>query len=137
MSFDCTNYQHQFRLDNRLDKTTVSHDNHVLQTIFLDKNSQHMWTIDQIDTDKVIEGKWRHKLGHRWQHYVGVVSGVMFINGENRSCLAGYWTLVNMHELACISGIVAAYRLGADYEKFDDFAEDFFKEYLLLSHGVI
>jgi hypothetical protein len=41
-----------------------------------------------------------------------------------------------MHELACISGIAAAFRLGAEYEKFDDFAEDFFSKYLLLSHGV-
>lgn len=40
-----------------------------------------------------------------------------------------------MHELACVSGIAAAYRLGADYAKFDDFAEDFFSKYLLLSHG--
>jgi hypothetical protein len=28
-----------------------------------------------------------------------------------------------MHELAYVSGIVAAYRLGADYVKFDNFAE--------------
>jgi len=42
----------------------------------------------------------------------------------------------NMHELACVSGIAAAYRLGADYIKFDDFAEDFFSKYLLVSHGV-
>lgn len=42
----------------------------------------------------------------------------------------------NMHELACVSGIAAAYRLGAEYVKFDDFAEDFFVKYLLLSHGV-
>ncbi|SRR6266536_152856 len=41
-----------------------------------------------------------------------------------------------MHELACVSGIAAAYRLGVDYVKFDDFAEDFFSKYLLLSHGV-
>jgi hypothetical protein len=41
-----------------------------------------------------------------------------------------------MHELACVSGIAAAYRLGADYVKFDDFAEDFFSKYLLVSHGV-
>ena len=43
----------------------------------------------------------------------------------------------NMHELACVSGIAAAYRLGADYKRFDDFAEDFFAKYLLLSHGFI
>lgn len=41
-----------------------------------------------------------------------------------------------MHELACVSGIAAAYRLGADYVKFDDFAQDFFSKYLLVSHGV-
>lgn len=41
-----------------------------------------------------------------------------------------------MHEIACISGIAAAYRLGANYEVFDDFAEDFFSKYLLVSHGV-
>lgn len=40
-----------------------------------------------------------------------------------------------MHELACVSGIAAAYRLGAEYVAFDDFAEDFLKKYLLLSHG--
>jgi hypothetical protein len=41
-----------------------------------------------------------------------------------------------MHELACVSGIAAAYRLGAEYVKFDDFVEDFFSKYLLVSHGV-
>jgi hypothetical protein len=43
----------------------------------------------------------------------------------------------NMHELACVSGIAAAYRLGAEYIKFDDFASDFFAKYLLISHGII
>lgn len=42
----------------------------------------------------------------------------------------------NMYELACVSGIAAAYHLNADYVKFDNFAEDFFSKYLLLSHGV-
>ena len=41
-----------------------------------------------------------------------------------------------MHEVACVSGIAAAYRLGAAYTKFDDFAQDFFAKYLLLSHGL-
>ena len=60
----------------------------------------------------------------------------MFLNGKNSTWFAGSWTLVNMHEMACVSGIAAAYRLGADYEVFDDFAEDLFKKYLLISHGV-
>lgn len=41
----------------------------------------------------------------------------------------------NMHEIACISGIAAAYQPGATYEPFDDFAEDFFAKYLLVCHG--
>jgi len=32
--------------------------------------------------------------------------------------------------------IAAAYHLGAEYDKFDNFSEDFFSKYLLLSHGV-
>ena len=35
-----------------------------------------------------------------------------------------------------MSGIAAAYRLGAEYEVFDDVAEDLLKKYLLISHGV-
>lgn len=175
MSFDCTNYQHQFRTEN--DDAAVApvpYENHVFQSIFLDKNNRHLWTIDDIDESKVICKKWWHQLGHRWQHYVRVVPGMMFINGKNNTYFAGSWTLVvscsiflnsiflfflfttphhatliithrmltllilqNMHELACVSGIAAAYRLGAEYVKFDDFAEDFFKKYLLISHGVL
>ncbi|KAG9239402.1 flavin-containing amine oxidasedehydrogenase-like protein [Amylocarpus encephaloides] len=136
MSFDCTNYQHQFRMDQDSETAPIRYDHHVFQTIFLDKTNKDLWTIDEIDEDKVIERKWWHQLGHRWQHYVRVVPGMMFLNGKNRTWFAGSWTLVNMHEVACISGIAAAYRLGADYVKFDDFAENFFSKYLLLSHGV-
>lgn len=136
MAFDCTNYQHQFRMDHNADKPPQPYEQHVFQSIFLDKQQKHMWTIDNIDPDKIILRKWWHQLGHRWQHYVRVVPGMMFLNGRNHTWFAGSWTLVNMHEMACVSGIAAAYRLGADYEVFDDFAEDLFKKYLLLSHGV-
>ncbi|CAL3965959.1 hypothetical protein PZA11_002770 [Diplocarpon coronariae] len=132
MSFDCSNYQHQFRSGEE----TSSAPAHVFQSIFLDKCRDDLWTIGEIDEDKIIERKWWHQLGHRWQHYMRVVPGMMFINGKNHTLFAGSWTLVNMHELACVSGIAAAYRLGANYVKFDDFAEDFFSKYLLLSHGV-
>lgn len=136
MSFDCSNYQHQFRMDHDADKTPLPYEQHVFQSIFLDKTQRHLWTIDRIDETKIIERKWWHQLGHKWQHYTRVVPGMMFINGKNHTWFAGSWTLVNMHELACVSGIAAAYRLGADYVKFDDFAETFFSNYLLLSHGV-
>lgn len=89
MAFDCTNYQHQFKQGEDGGETK-----HVFQSIFLDKESRHLWTIDDIDEEKVIEKKWWHQLGHRWQHYVRVVPGMMFINGRNRTLFAGSWTLV-------------------------------------------
>ena len=155
MSFDCTNYQHQFRMDHDTEVAPIDYENHVFQSIFLDKTNREMWTIDEIDESKIIERKWWHQLGHRWQHYARVVPGMMFINGKQHTLFGGSWTLVvsssrirrvglrtlliklqNMHEMACVSGIAAAYRLGADYVKFDDFAEDLFSKYLLISHGM-
>lgn len=141
MSFDCTNYQHQFRLhEDGSPKTqdgnpSIPYENHVFQSIFLDSSRAHLWTLPQISESKIIERKWWHQLGHRWQHYVRVVPGMMFLHGRNKTWFAGSWTLVNMHELACVSGIAAAWRLGADYVAFDDFAETFFRNYVLLCHG--
>ena len=161
VSFDSTNYQHHLRTDLDASKAPTTFDNHAFQLIFLDKTKQHLRTMDQIDESKVIEKRWWYQLGHRWQHYLRVVAGMMFINGRNHTWYAGSWTLVvsspapslcksfrlfkrnvpntpeNMHELACISGIAAAYRMGANSEAFDDFAEDFFKKYLLISHDVL
>ena len=94
MAFDCTNYQHQFRMDHDADKPPIPYDRHVFQSIFLDNTQRHLWTIDQIDKTKIIEQKWWHQLGHRWQHYVRVVPGMMFLNGKNRTWFAGSWTLV-------------------------------------------
>ncbi|KAL7932011.1 hypothetical protein V8C35DRAFT_101065 [Trichoderma chlorosporum] len=134
MSFNCSNYQHQFK-HGQASASPESSFESVYQTIFLDKRRSDLWTIDGIDEAKIIKRNWWHQLGHRWQHYIRVVPGVMFLQGRSNTYFAGSWTLVNMHEVACISGIAAAYRLGADYQKFDDFAQDFFVKYLLVSHG--
>ena len=135
MAFDCTNYQHQFRQPHS--KPPQPHHDHVFQSIFLDKNNSHLWTWDSIDPDKIIIRKWWHQLGHRWQHYVRVVPGMMFLQGKNKTMFCGSWNLVNMHEMACVSGIAAAWRLGAEYEVFDDFAEDLFQKYVLINHGKV
>ncbi len=94
MSFDCTNYQHQFRMDHNADVAPIPFERHVFQSIFLDKTNSQLWTIEQIDKSKIIERKWWHQLGHRWQHYVRVVPCMMFINGKNKTLFAGSWTLV-------------------------------------------
>lgn len=88
MSFNCSNYQHQFRQAAEGDKEPV------YQTIFLDKSRQDTWTMDGIDERKIIKVNWWHQLGHRWQHYLKVVPCMMFINGRNSTCFAGSWTLV-------------------------------------------
>ncbi|RHZ49479.1 hypothetical protein CDV55_101398 [Aspergillus turcosus] len=136
MGFDCSNYQHQFRDSVGEGGVSLEAERHVYQTIYLNDQQKHLWTWESVDPAKIIAKKWWRQFGHRWQHYLRVVPGMMFINGRNRTTYAGAWTMVNMHEIACISGLAAAYRLGAAYEPFDDFAEDLFAKYLLVSHGV-
>ncbi|KAJ5567882.1 hypothetical protein N7450_010368 [Penicillium hetheringtonii] len=135
MGFDCTNYQHQFREKIGEGKPALPLEKHIFQTIYLNDQHKDLWTWNEIEPSKIIARKWWHQFGHRWQHYLRVVPGMMFINGHNNTLYAGSWTMVNMHEIACISGIAAAYQLGAAYEPFDDFAEDFFAKYLLVCHG--
>ncbi|KAJ5097857.1 hypothetical protein N7532_004858 [Penicillium argentinense] len=135
MGFDCTNYQHQFRESLGEGHPPRPLEEHVFQTIYLNDQLKGLWTWNEIEPSKIIARKWWHQFGHRWQHYLRVVPGMMFINGQRRTRYAGSWTMVNMHEIACISGIAAAYQLGAAYEPFDDFAEDFFAKYLLVCHG--
>jgi len=61
MSFDCSNYQHQFRIDHDTEIAPVQFQNHVFQSIFLDKRNKQLWTIDEIDESKIIERKWWHQ----------------------------------------------------------------------------
>ena len=58
-------------------------------------------------------------------------------SGGGTTFFAGSWTLVNTHEVATVSGLAAAYRLGATYPFAGDaLAADQFKQYLSVSHGV-
>lgn len=91
MSFNCSNYQHQLVQKSARGGQALEP---VYQTIFLDKNQQRLWTIDEIDGSKVIKRNWWHQLGHRWQHYLRVVPCMMFLNGRNKTLFAGSWTLV-------------------------------------------
>lgn len=96
MSFNASNYQHQLLEANRGGESGEGGGNFepVYQTIFLDKRREHLWTIDEIDEDKIIERNWWHQLGHRWTHYLRVVPGMMFLHGKNSTYFAGSWTLV-------------------------------------------
>jgi hypothetical protein len=109
MCFDCTNYQAQF-------PPSVPFENHVFQTIFLNKERDgHLWSIDEIDESKIIRKDWWHQLCHSFTHYLFVVPWMWLLQGKRHTRFAAAWTLVNAHETACISGISAAVDLGAEY----------------------
>ncbi|EPQ27127.1 uncharacterized protein PFL1_05408 [Pseudozyma flocculosa PF-1] len=93
---------------------------HVFQTIFLNRDLSDKWTKDEIRADKVILEKWWKQQSHRWTHYAYVVPWLWAINGKNHTQFCGGWTLVNMHEVAIVSGYAAAYALGAPYPFQDD-----------------
>lgn len=90
MSFNCSNYQHQLKSANAGDDKFEP----VYQTIFLNKQQKHLWTMDDIDEAKIIKRNWWHQLGHRWTHYLRVVPWMMFLHGKQSTYYAGSWTLV-------------------------------------------
>lgn len=132
MCFDCSNYQGQFPPD-------VPFENHVFQTIFLNKTRDgKLWSIDEIDESKIIRKDWWHQLCHSFTHYLFVVLWMLFLQGRRRTRFAGSWTLVNAHEVAVMSGIAAAVDLGAEYPQDlerDKFALLCFRLYYLLCYG--
>jgi hypothetical protein len=132
MCFDCTNYQSQFPPE-------VPFDKHVFQTIYLNKERDgHLWSIEEIDKDKIIRKDWWHQLCHSWTHYAFVVPFMMFLQGKKHIRYAASWTLVNAHEVAILSGIAAAVDLGAEYPEdleHDKFAFLCFRLYYLLAYG--
>jgi len=132
MCFDCTNYQSQFPPE-------VPFENHVFQTIFLNKERDgHLWSIDEIDESKIIRKDWWHQLCHSFTHYLFVVPWMWLLQGKRHTRYAAAWTMVNAHEVACISGVSAAVDLGADYPEDlerDQFAFLAFRLYYLLAYG--
>ena len=109
MCFDCTNYQAQFPPE-------VDFDNHIFQTIYLNKQRDgHLWSDNEIDESKIIRKDWWHQLCHSWTHYVFVVPWLWLLQGRRHTRFASSWTVVNAHEVAIISGLAAAVDLGAAY----------------------
>ncbi|BGP12350.1 hypothetical protein JCM10213_006519 [Rhodosporidiobolus nylandii] len=131
MCFDCSAFQFQ------LDQNAPLED-HVFQTIFLNTEHKQYWSKDEIPKDKIIREDWWHQLCHSWTHYAFVVPWMIFLQAKKRVRFAAAWTLVNAHELAVISGMAAAYSLGAEYPEDledDEFALLCFRLYLLLQYG--
>lgn len=134
MSFNLSNYQPQ--LASYHDPQTIHQD--IFQTIFLDKNDSKIWTIDEINPNKILVKKWWHQFAHTWQHFAFTVPFIQFIQSiKQHTFYCGSYTMVNTHEIAVISGLAAAHRLGATYPfAHDRLAHKQFQTYLTLAHGV-
>jgi len=127
MSFNLSNYQGQLRESGR----------NVYQTIFLNDEIRERWTKDEISNDKVLLEKWWRQMSHTWRHFLFVVPWVRFMQGRQHTWYCGAYTLFNTHELAIVSGLAVAQRLGAEYPfDHDDLAATQFDKLMQISHGV-
>lgn len=95
--------------DNSDSKATKPKFKHVYQTIFLDRDgAKDLWTKDEISKDEIILEKWWKQQSHRVQHYRSTVPWMALLNGRNHTRFAGAWSILNMHEIAVVSGFAAA-----------------------------
>ncbi|GAB4821602.1 hypothetical protein N2152v2_008648 [Parachlorella kessleri] len=86
----------------------------IYQSIFLDDQQSQKWTVGEIDKSKV-----------------------RFLQGKQHTWYAGSYTLFNTHEIAVMSGLAVAERLGAPYPfPEDQLAREQFATYLKLAHGL-
>jgi len=128
MSFNLTFYQPQLT-----DKKP-----YVFQTIFLNKEDQDKCTKSEIRKDKIQLEKWWRQMSHAWTHFAKWIPYQRFIQGTKNTMYAGSYTLVNTHEIATISGLAAAARIGAEYPfGYDKLAKKQFDGYSFVVHGKI
>ncbi|MEW5301387.1 MAG: hypothetical protein WDW38_009596 [Sanguina aurantia] len=108
----------------------------VYQTYYLNAKDKAMWTDGQVAEDKVLAKRWMRQFAHTWQHFAFWVPFVRFIQGTQHTYFAGSYTMVNTQEIAVMSGIAAAERLGAEYPFPDDpLAVKQYEMYLGIAHG--
>jgi hypothetical protein len=118
-------------------KSALSHFLQVYQTYFLDANDKkELWTDDLISPSKILKTKWLRAFSHTWSHFAKWVVWGRFIQGTKNTLYCGSWVLFNTQEIAMMSGIAAAERLGADYPFSDDpLAVKQFEMFYKIVHG--
>ncbi len=96
-----------------------------------------LWTDGLVERGKVLASRWMRQFAHTWTHFATWVPWVRCLQGRRHTLLAGSYTLVNTQEVAVMSGLAAAERLGAPYPFADDpLAAQQFDTYLGIVHGV-
>jgi hypothetical protein len=130
MSFNLTMYQPHLRDGGKAKRD-------IYQSIFLDDSDTSGWSNGRIRIGKILYKRMTRQFAHRWQHFAFWVPFVRFLQGHRRTLHAGSHCLVNTHEIAVMTGLAAADRLGAPYPFPDDeLAAGQYKTLFHLVHGV-
>ena len=106
MSFDLCTYQPHLKAKGA---------SRIYQTYYLDANAKGLWTDGAVEASKTLTTRWMRQFAHTWTHFATWVPWGRFIQGTRNTLYAGSWTLFNTQEIAVMSGIAAAVRLGASY----------------------
>ncbi|PNH12817.1 hypothetical protein TSOC_000181 [Tetrabaena socialis] len=108
----------------------------IYQTYYLDAQNRHLWSDSKVDPSKVLASRWMRQFAHTWTHFAFWVPWVRFIQGTRHTWYCGSYTMVNTQEIAVISGLAAAERLGADYPfAHDPLAAQQFDTFMAVVHG--
>jgi predicted NAD/FAD-binding protein len=108
----------------------------VYQSIFLDDTLKQHWTMGEIDQSKILKQRTTRQFAHTWRHFATWVPWVPLLQGKRHTWYCGAYTLFNTHEIATMSGLAVAERLGAPYPfGHDKLAAQQFDMYLRLAHG--
>jgi predicted NAD/FAD-binding protein len=98
---------------------------------------QTIFAQNEIDPKAVIHHRLSRHNAHTWRHFAFTVPLVRFLQGARHTWYCGAYLSFNTHEMATISGLAAAYRLGARYPFPDNApARKQFATFLSLLHGV-
>lgn len=109
----------------------------IYQSIFLDDSHSGGWTVGAIDKAKVLKTRMTRQFAHTWKHFATWVPFVQFLQGRRHTWFAGGYTLFNTHEIATMSGLAVADRLGAPYPfAHDKLAEQQFDSFMKVAHGL-
>eukprot|EP00798_Chlamydomonas_sp_ICE-L_P016264 gene16264-22443_t len=100
------------------------------------RDQEELWTDKLVSSSKVLTTRWMRQFAHTWRHFASWVPWVRFIQGTKHTWFAGSYTLFNTQEIAVMSGIAAAERLGAEYPFPDDpLAVVQFDMFMGVTHG--
>jgi len=108
----------------------------IYQTYYLDARDKDIWTDKQVAPSKVLASRWMRQFAHTWRHFAYWVPWARFIQGTQHTWYCGSYTLFNTQEIAVMSGLAVAERLGAAYPFPEDkLAAAQFDMYLGIAHG--